>query len=494
MRRILVADDSPRDAQRFRALIEAAGFTAELCGSGGEVVSRMDGGLADWAAVIVLWEIPGPPFGFELLTRARRSLPGVPVVVVSSALDATLATRAYALGARDFLEKPLDAQRVKSCLASLLSERDPYLPLVGHLKEGIIGESPAMLATLKQVAKIIQHGASRVLLIGESGTGKELLAKAFHQLGPNPGEPFVAVNVAALPKELTESMLFGHEKGAFTGATDSHRGYMEEAAHGTLFLDELGELDLLLQTKLLRALQENKFRRLKAAKETDFQARLICATNQDLPLAVTQGAFRRDLFHRVAEVTIQVPPLREREGDLDLLAEHFLSTYGGNRPVRFARETLTILHSYPFPGNVRELENTVKTALMECDGEWILPQHLPLQTMAAFLEEEIRPPANGPGAPEQSPDGVDQTPPNAYHELFRELARYLPENWRDLPYKEVSERYEQAFDRVYLPRLLQHYRHNKTRAAKAAGVTKKTFDQHWKDAGLPPLRDGEEGE
>lgn len=483
MRRILVADDSPRDAQRVRELIEAAGFKAEVCGSGGEAVSLLEDGAEGWAALVILWEIQGAPFGSGLLARSRATLPEVPVVIVSSVLDATLATRAYALGAHDFLQKPLDMERVKSCLDSLLSELHPYLPLVERLKETILGESPAMLATLRKVAKVIQHGASRVLLTGESGTGKELLAQAFHNLGENRDAPFVAVNVAALPKELTESMLFGHEKGAFTGANESHQGYMEEAADGTLFLDELGELDQSLQSKLLRALQEKKFRRLKGSKEINFRARLICATNQDLPAQVKRGTFRRDLYHRVAEVSIHVPPLRERQDDIDLLLEHFLSVHSKGRRVRFARETLTILRSYPFPGNVRELENSVKAALVECDREWILPKHLPLPTMGAFLEEEA------PAAPARPPDSDgDDSAHEAFQELFRELAHSLPKNWRDLPYKHALAEYERAFDRIYLKRLIERYGHNKSMATKAVGFTTKTFDEHWRRAGLPPLR------
>lgn len=496
MRSVLIADDSARDAEYFRALIEAAGLNAELSGSGREAADRLEHERQDWAALIILWEIPGPPFGPELLARSRRLLPGVPVVVVSSALDATLATRAYALGAKDFLEKPLDLQRVKSCLNSLINEHDPYSAMVGELNKTILGQSPALLSTLKQVAKVIKHRASRVLLIGDSGTGKELLAHAIHDLGPAAAEPFVAVNVAAIPKELIESALFGHEKGAFTGATDLHRGYMEESAGGTLFLDEIGDLDPSLQVKLLRAIQEKKFRRLKGTKEISFRAGLVCATNLDLALAVKQGAFRQDLFHRITEVTIQIPPLSERAGDIDLLLEYFLSAYAGDRQVHLARETLTILHSYNFPGNIRELENIVKTALMACDSNLILPQHLPLSTMGTFLTDEdqgMRTSAASLNISGEQQNGTAETQMDTHGELFRELTRILPENWRDLPYKQALEKYDRAFDRIYLPRLIERHRHNVTRATKAAGVDKKTFAQHWKDAELPPLR-AEEGE
>jgi DNA-binding NtrC family response regulator len=486
MQKVLVADNSAHDAGRLHELMSEVGLHGEVCVSGAEVATRIEDKNTDWLAIIILWELPGPPFGPELLARFRRLLPTVPIVVVSDALDATLATRAFALGATDFLETPLDPNRVKSFLDSLVQDQNLYSPMVKCLNEKILGVSPALHTTLKQIAKVIQHRASRVLLIGDSGTGKELLAQALHDLSPDPDSPFVAVNVAAIPRELIESALFGHEKGAFTGATDMHRGYMEEAGTGTLFLDELGELDLSLQAKLLRAIQEKKFRRLKGTKEIDFQARLVCATNRDLALDVRQGSFRRDLFHRIAEVTIQVPPLRERIGDVDLLLEHFLSIHSGNRRVRFARETLTILRSYPFPGNVRELENVVRGALIECDGELILPQHLPLPTMGVFIKDEDQTSLTAEGANTRYQNGAAY--PEQCEELFRELVQALPQNWGNLPYKQVLEKYQRAFDRIYLQRLIERHHHNVTKATKAAGVDKKTFAQHWKAAGLPPFR------
>jgi DNA-binding NtrC family response regulator len=333
-----------------------------------------------------------------------------------------------------------------------------------------------------------------VLLYGESGTGKELLAQGIHHLSGNTDEPCVAVNVGAIPKELIESQLFGHEKGAFTGATDAHRGYLEEAGTGTLFLDEIGDLDLSLQVKLLRVIQEKKFRRLKGSKDLEFNARLVCATNRDLARAVQENAFRRDLFHRIAEVTIHVPPLRERKDDVVLLLERFLVAARGDRRVQFARETITILRSYTFPGNVRELENLVKAALIECDGEYILPHHLPLKSMSVFLNlehaettETHAPSNNGNYSP-----SAHEPQSQSHHKLFDELEHALPQNWLELPYKEVAELCQRAFDRTYLPPLIARHRHNLTKATKAAGVDKKTFDKHWRDAGLPPLRADEE--
>ncbi len=484
--KVLIADHSVHDTERLGRSVTEAGLSFELCNSGAELAQRLENKQLDWAAIVILWDLPGPPFGPELLARCRRLLPGVPLVVVSDSLDASLATRAHALGANDFLQTPLEPLRIKSCFDSLLKDQDSYLPKIKELNKRIPGKSPALLATLRQVARIIQHQAERILLIGESGTGKELLAHALHDFSSDPNAPFVAVNVAAIPKELIESALFGHEKGAFTGASDLHLGYMEEAGTGTLFLDELGELDLSLQAKLLRAIQEKKFRRLKGTKEIEFKARLICATNRDLATDVKEGSFRRDLFHRIAEVTIQVPPLRERSGDLDELVNYFLKLYGSNRKVHLERETLTILHSYPFPGNIRELENFVKTALMESDGESILPHHLPLPTMSKFLKDKDQPVQGTESASISAAPAPSYA--EEYEELVRELIKSLPTNWEEEPYKNMAEKYQHAFDRIYLQRLIERHRYNVTKATKAAKIDKKTFDKHWEASGLPPRR------
>jgi DNA-binding NtrC family response regulator len=486
MQTILVAHDSSRDADRLIELIKDTGLKVELCRSGAELSRYLDKKKPPWAAIVIFWELPGPPFGPELLARCRSLLPGIPLIIVNDTLDATLATRAFALGASDFLQTPLEPERVASGLDSLLKDRDSHLARIALLNKRILGKSPALLSTLKQIAKVIEHGAARVLLIGESGTGKELLARALHDLGPQSTGPFVDVNVAAIPKDLIESALFGHEKGAFTGASERHYGYMEEAGAGTLFLDELGELDLSLQAKLLRAIQEKKFRRLKGTSDIEFQAQLVCATNRDLALQVKQGLFRRDLFYRIAEITIQVPPLRDRDGDVDILLDHFLSVRGQKTKSRFARETLNILHTYPFPGNVRELENFVKAALIESDGKVILPNHLPLPTMGVFLKHEGQAASAARGS--ATSDESESVYGDNYQELFQELMNSLPANWQELPYKQVADQYKHAFDRIYLNRLVVRYRHNVTKATKAAGVDKKTFAQHWRAAGLPPLR------
>jgi DNA-binding NtrC family response regulator len=484
MRKILVIESSARDAERLRTLLAKEDVEMALCGTGAEAERVFMAGEG-FAAAFILWEIPGPPFGFTLLARSRQSWPETPVIVMSGMLDAALATRAFALGARDFLEKPLESERVKSCLRSLFALQDPLSPLVAHLRQGIVGESPALLTTLKQIARVIPHSDSSVLLIGESGTGKEILAQAIHHSGPRAGKPWVAVNVGEIPATLIESALFGHEKGSFTGATELRKGFLEEAQDGVLFLDEIGDLDVTLQVKLLRAIQEKEFRRLGGTKALPFAARLVSATNRDLAAAVNQEAFRRDLFHRIAEVTIQVPPLRERKGDVDVLLSHFLELYRGDSRISLARETLTILRSYPFPGNVRELQNLLKAALIECEGETILPHHLPLRSMGAFLM------SGDENAPNTAPAPKNESG-RSYEELFLELRRSLPENWLELGHRDARQYYEQAFDRVYLRYLIERTRYNVKRAAEAAGIDPKTLRRRWEECGLPPLRAGDE--
>lgn len=487
MNKVLIIDSSARDAQRFQNILAREGVEADVCLSGADAEHALESGAEGFAAVFVLWNLPGAVSGFEMLTHCRHLWPELPVVIISDALDATMATRAFALGARDFLEKPLDSERVVSCIRALLAEKDPLSPLVERLRQTILGESPALLAMLEQVAKVIPHTNSRVLLIGESGTGKELIAQAIHDLGPRAGKPLVAVNISAIPSTLIESALFGHEKGAFTGATERHRGYLEESDDGTLFLDEIGDLDLTLQVKLLRVIQENQFRRLRGEQTVLFKARLVCATNRDLATAVNSGDFRRDLFHRIAEVTVQVPPLRERKGDVDMLLDHFIDRYKENCSIRLARETRTILRSYPFLGNVRELENLIRAALIECDGDQILPRHLPLQSMGTLLalNQDTFP-------PDDSRSKRESHNHQTHKSVIDELVELLPDSWLDLPYREAAQPYQQAFDRIYLQRRLARSRHNVTQAARDAGVDTKTFRKRWKDAGLPPLGAEEE--
>lgn len=477
MDKILVVDNSARDASRLQQLLVAEALTAEVCHSGVEAEQALKENSDGFAAAFILWDLIGPVSGFDLLSECKQLWPEMPVVVMSDAIDAAMATRAYVLGARDFLEKPLDSKRLLSCIRTLRAERDPLSPLVMKLRERVLGESPAILATLGQVAKAIPHSDLSVLLTGESGTGKELLARAIHDFGTRANEPWVAVNVSAIPATLVESTLFGHERGAFTDAKELRIGVFEEAGRGTVFLDEIGDLDTTLQTKLLRVIQEKEFRRLGGKQQLKFRARLVSATNRDLAEAASRGTFRPDLFHRIAEVTVRVPPLRERKKDVDLLVRRFLDRYRGERTVSLARETVAILRSYPFFGNVRELKNLIKAALVESEGDVLLPQHLPLQNMNSLLHTREQ-----KGEPSQ--DAPDDSPLKA---LLISLTHALPPDWTRLTYKDARSLFLREFDRVYLKHKLERWRHNITQAAREAGVDVKTFRSRWRESGLPPL-------
>jgi two-component system NtrC family response regulator len=485
MQKVLLVDNSTRDARRLRDLLAKDGIELEFCSSGTEAERSLLSTTENFSAAIILWELTGSVTGSDLLIKSRKLRPEMPVVITSELLDFSLATRAHGFGARKFLLKPFDSDEFLTCIRSLLSTNDPLSPLVEKLREEILGQSTAILDTLKHLAKVIPHGDTRVLLVGESGTGKELFARAIHHFGPRSEAPWVPVNVTEIPATLIENALFGHEKGAYTGATEQQAGYCEEAANGTLFLDEIGELDLELQKKLLRVIQERKFRRLGGKQDLGFTARLVCATNIDPAKAVNQGTFRRDLFHRIAEFTIHVPPLRERKGDVDLLLNHFLKKYKQDRQIRFSPAALAIFRTYPFTGNVRELENLVRASLTIAEGTQITDEDIPLQEMH---ERE----AGKKLEPADAGSFVNRDCSLMENDLWQELSGALPNGWSDLTYREAAEHLTRAFDRVYLKRKIERSHHNISQAAREAGIDNKTFRKRWKDSGLPPLSASED--
>jgi DNA-binding NtrC family response regulator len=479
MSKVLIVDNAKPDIDLMRGLLTEAGAEARVC-QGSEAAWRFIRDCNDeYVAAFVLWDITELAFA-EMLALLRRRWPETAVIVMFEELTAELATRVSSMGAMDVLEKPLDAEHIREYLRELLSVPVADSPLLARLGDKIHGRSPSLMAALRRLARVIPHADSEVLLLGESGTGKELFARAIHELGPNSNGPLVTAHVSAIPENLFESHMFGHERGSFTGAIERHIGYFERAGGGTLLLDEIGDLAPSSQAKLLRVIQEKTFSRVGGDRQIQFRARLVCATNINLAEAVRLETFRLDLFQRINTETIRVPPLRDRPGDVELLALHFLNSFRGVRPVGFARETLTILRSYHFPGNVRELENIVESALNACQSEVIRPLHLPLENI-----REMFPVA--PTAQEPSPTGDNlQHPPP---ELLNELKRLLPDAWLRLTYRDASSPYIQAFDRVYLRKMLDSHRGNITRASAAAGLDQKTFRKRWRDAGLPPLNE-----
>jgi two-component system NtrC family response regulator len=319
----------------------------------------------------------------EILTLA----PYTKVIVITGNGEREHAIRAVGMGAYDFLTKPTDLEKLKLILERAYEvhelEHENLRLAQGHQQsplEGIIAGSPQMGEVCRMVEKVAPANAT-TFLSGESGTGKELIARALHNLSPRSQGPFVAINCAAIQETLLESELFGYEKGAFTGANAQTRGKFEYAHGGTLFLDEIGDLPFSLQAKLLRFLQERVIERVGGRAEIPVDVRVVAATNQDLEQRVEQGLFRPDLYYRITEVTIPIPPLREREGDLPLLARAFLERFAGDQGKRFkgfTPEALQAIEGYSWPGNVRELENRIKRAIILAEGAQVTADDLEL--------------------------------------------------------------------------------------------------------------------
>jgi DNA-binding NtrC family response regulator len=319
--------------------------------------------------------------GLELLERLRDHDARTPVVLLASRPSMESTLEAIRLGAHDVLIKPPSPGRLGEILSSLVGSRRVRVLSDGATARGetIIGSSPEMMAVFRAIARAASSDAT-VLITGQSGTGKEMVARVLHSGSPRASGAFVAINCAAIPENLLESELFGHEKGAFTGAIGRRVGRFERANGGTLFLDEIGDMSVALQSKILRALQEREIERVGGTASVPINVRVLAATNRDLPAAVREGRFREDLFYRLAVVVLHLPPLAERGADLDLLTEHFILFYAREhgRSIRgVAEEVFEILRLHPWPGNVRQLRNAIERAVVMANGEFLLPQHLP---------------------------------------------------------------------------------------------------------------------
>jgi DNA-binding NtrC family response regulator len=395
--------------------------------------------------------------GMELLRRAREVDPALPVIFITAFATIESAVAAIKDGAFDYLPKNFSVEQLRVAVERGLRQRELQLEnrnlrdqLQGTLGfENILGRSAAMAKVFELVRKAARSEAN-ILVIGESGTGKELIARAIHANSPRAAQPFVPVDCASLPEHLLESELFGHEKGAFTGAVKGKRGLMEVADRGTLFLDEIAEMPVALQVKLLRALQERQLRRVGGTSTIDVDARVVSATNRDLRAAVAKGQFREELYYRVNVIEIQLPPLHDRAGDVRLLAHAFLKRYGGERVRAFEEAALETLEAWAWPGNVRELQNVVERACALADGDRVGRRDLP-----DYLVQGggLRAAGTAPTAGAAPPAGATA----------------------DLPLKDAKEKWMQVLEAAYLRDLLERHGGNISAAAKAAGIDRKTF-------------------
>jgi len=379
--RILVVDDDPASRDLLRKVLATEGHQVVQAADGREALAELQRQPAD----LVVSDIRMPDVdGVQLLERLREVAPDVPVILVTAFGDVEGAVEAIRRGAFDYLPKPYDVDGIRMLVrraltqAALVSENRELRRQVRdkYRLEGIVGRSESMLQVFKTAARVAQSDAT-VLIEGESGTGKEQVARAIHAASKRAGGPFVAVDCGAIAEGVLESELFGHARGAFTGAQASRRGLFEEASHGTLFLDEMGDVGPALQARLLRALQEGEIRRVGANEPIPVDVRVLAATNKDLAARVKQGKFREDLYYRINVVTIRLPPLRERREDVPLLAEHFAAKHGRPEGAAITSEARELLLAYDWPGNVRELENVIARALALNPSGLVVPEDLP---------------------------------------------------------------------------------------------------------------------
>jgi DNA-binding NtrC family response regulator len=394
---LLIIDDEKGLLEVLEVVFKKEGYEVKTATSGGEALEILNGNSVD----LVITDIRMPHIsGMEILRYVKENKPEVPVIVITAYGSISQAVEALKVGALDYIVKPFDVEELKILVARGLERKHLEMEnilLKKDLKEkfrfeDMIGKSRVMQEIYLLIEKVAGTD-STVLITGESGTGKELAARAIHNLSRRKDKPFVTINCAALPENLLESELFGHTKGAFTGAVAEKKGMFEVANKGTLFLDEIGEMSPWLQVKLLRALQEKKIRRVGGTEEIPVDVRVIAATNQDLKKRIEEGKFREDLFYRLNVISFEMPPLRKRVEDIPLLVQHFLQKYCqqmGKKMKRLAPEVVGIFEAYPWPGNIRELENVIERIVAIEDRETITTACLPPEMLGIVKKEEYR--------------------------------------------------------------------------------------------------------
>jgi DNA-binding NtrC family response regulator len=449
--RVVIVDDEPDMLENCARILGRVGYQCFTTTEPDKALALLEEERAD--LLITDLKMPGMD-GMALLKRARELDPTLPVIVITAFATIESAVSAVKEGATDYLPKNFSVEHLRVAVERALRHRSLQVEnknLREQLQEAfglesIIGRSESMARVFELIKKAARSEAN-ILVVGESGTGKELVARAIHANSPRAAQPFVPVDCASLPEHLLESELFGHEKGAFTGAVRSKPGLMEVAHHGTVFLDEIAEMPVGLQVKLLRALQERQIRRVGGTSLVDVDVRVVSATNRDLRDATVKGQFREELYYRINVIAIELPPLRERAGDVRLLAHAFLKRYGQGRISGIDDDTMAALERYRWPGNVRELQNVIERACALADGETLTRRDLP----GHVLGTGVAMPA-APGAPAGALDTAT-----------------------DLPLRDAKERWMAVLEASYLRELLDRHDGNISAAALAAGIDRKTF-------------------
>lgn len=394
---ILVVDDELSMRELLELLLEREGYQVSCAESGKKALSLLGKNHYD----LILCDIRlGDINGIEVLENAKQTNPDVVVIMISAYSTTENAVQAMNTGAYDYVPKPFDNAELKETIRNALDLKtlekekqhlDDALKQTVHFGK-IVGNSPRMLHIYNMVRQVSKT-RTNILITGESGTGKELIARAIHEQSERRDYPFVVINCGGIPESLMESEFFGHMKGAFTGATQDKKGLFEIAHKGTVFLDEVGELGIPMQVKLLRVVQEKIFKRVGGTQDITVDIRIICATNKDLTKEVIEGRFREDLFYRLNVIEIKVPPLRERMGDLRILAQHFLEKYAtemGKKITKISSYAIELIKKYDFPGNIRELENLLERSVALSDTNILLPDSLALSVYKKRWIEGIK--------------------------------------------------------------------------------------------------------
>ena len=472
--RVLVVDDEESIRWVLGRCLEKAGYTVEFGENGSEAIQKAT--LDNFSLIILDIKMPDLN-GLEVLEELRVKGIDIPVIIITAQNTVKNAIEAMKRGAYDYIAKPFNLDEVKLTVERAIENHENSKRLENlrasmregkssEPHQGIVGKSPAMLKIYKTIGRVAEKDLT-VLIAGESGTGKELVARAIHFNSQRKDERFVPVNIAALPKELLESELFGYEKGAFTGATIRKQGRFEDADRGTLLLDEIGDMTPELQTKLLRVLEEKQFYRLGAEKPVEVDVRVIASTNKNLDKEVEKGSFRRDLFYRLNAITIELPSLRERKEDIPVLSEHFLEKYGkelgvGKRII--SDEAKEILLGYNWYGNVRELENTIKRVLVLSSDVMITSQVL--LEAAPYLE----------GIKKKEEDSLDK--------LITARLLNLIDLTQEPPPNGIYDLIMRSVEKPLIEAVLKIAKGNKKKAAKILGINRNTLAKKLDDFGI----------
>lgn len=459
MKPVWIIDDDRSIRWVFEKTLAREGIPFKAFASAEEAIAVLD--AAPPQVVVTDIRMPGTS-GLDLLQTLRERQPQLPVIIMTAYSDLESAVAAFQGGAFEYLPKPFDVDHAVELIRRAIEEsmRKAPGPEETEVTPEILGQAPSMQEVFRAIGRLSQSQAT-VLITGESGSGKELVARALHRHSPRGAKPFVAINTAAIPKDLLESELFGHERGAFTGAQTQRRGRFEQADGGTLFLDEIGDMPADLQTRLLRVLSDGRFYRVGGHQPIKANVRVIAATHQDLEARVRQGMFREDLFHRLNVIRIRMPPLRERREDIPLLARHFLQKSArelGVEPKWLSDAAMKYLAGLPWPGNVRQLENTCHWLTVMAPGQSVELNDLP---------------------PEVRQETAVGAPGNWVTALEHEAAAALARGEHG-----IMERLSREFERALIYKALAHTGGRRIEAANLLGVGRNTLTRKIQEFGL----------